>query len=104
MPDFLCQFDSVRLLDSLELYLWIGFDCVRLKFSSTGFNGLCWVYDSFKTKEPHTHKNLGITFLMVKMEYCLWVHWHNGGIDGRVAQDGDHSQELKFWQATSLVR
>ena len=80
MPDFLCQFDSVRLLDSLELYLWIGFDCVRLKFSSTGFNGLCWVYDSFKTKEPHTHKNLGITFLMVKMEYCSWVLWHDGGI------------------------
>ena len=80
MPDFLCEFDSVRLPHSLELYLWIGLICVQLKFSSTGFNGLCWIYVSLKTQEPHTHKNLGITFLMVKMEYCSWVLWHDGGI------------------------
>ena len=35
------EFDLVRLPNSIELNPPIGFDCVRLKFSSIGFDLLC---------------------------------------------------------------
>ena len=37
-------FDLVRLLNSIKLISWIEFDLVRLKYSSIGFDSLCWVY------------------------------------------------------------